>query len=110
MEIGGLKIPPGFDHPENRIGWFWGGMRVLCEYRIMTDSFVARFDTYIDGVQRNVCFDSNEVGGFTRSETPVNAQEFAWFCMAEALRAFSAGRSFEGKAAWTEKLNLPGEQ
>jgi hypothetical protein len=110
MEIGDLEIPPKYDQPEYRVGWFWGDMRVICEYRITSDSFFARFDTYIDGKQRNVCFDSSDIGGFSRDKAPVNAREFGWFCMVLALRAFNGGAAFEGKAAWTQKIDLKGEQ
>ena len=110
MEIGDLKIPPKYDMPECRFSWFWGGMRVITEYRIVTDSFMARFDTFIDGKQRNVCFDSNDIGGFSREEAPINAREFGWFCMVLALRAFNGGAGFEGKTAWTQKIDLTGEQ
>lgn len=110
MGIGDLEIPPKFNHPDHRMGWFWGGMRILCEYRIVSDSFIARFDTFIDGKQMNVCFDSNDIGGFSRGNAPVNAHEFGWFCMVLALRAFNGGTGFEGKAAWVKKLDLTGEQ
>ena len=110
MEIGDLKIPPKWDQPDCRIGWFWGGMRVLCQYSIFNDSFMARYDTFIDGKQKNVCFDSNDVYSFSRGNMPINAQEFGWFCMVLAIRAFNGGSGFEGNAAWTQKIDLTGEQ
>lgn len=110
METGDLKIPPKWDNPDCRIGWFWGGMRVLCEYRITNDSFMARFDTYIDGKQMNVCFDSDDIDGFSRINRPINAREFGWFCMVPAIHAFNGKNAVEGKAAWIKKLDLMGEQ
>jgi hypothetical protein len=110
MEIKDLKIPPGWNHPNDRIGWFWGGMRVLCQYNIMNDSFMARYDTFDEDVQKNVCFDSNDVYSFSRGNTPINAQEFGWFCMPLAIKAFNTHSAFEGKTAWHQKIDLTGEQ
>lgn len=104
MEKNELRLPDGYNDPETRSAWYWGDMRVIVEYRVTTDSFMARFDRIDDGVQRNICFDSNDLRSPPLPSTRIKARDFGWLCTLLAVAAFKDGAVSEGKAAWVKSL------
>ena len=94
MHADSLELPAGIDRDE--MGWKFHGMRVVIQYEINRDAFIARFDTIIDGEQQNCCFESS----ITDSQE-MRPRDFGWLCAPFAVRTFIEGKGTKGKVAQT---------
>jgi hypothetical protein len=105
MKSNDLPLPAGYENNPSRCAYYWGGMRVICEYSISSDSFVARFDRLDDGVQRNISFDSSDLADLW-DRSAVGARDFSWMCTIQAVAAFASGNVAQGKERRVQKVNL----
>jgi hypothetical protein len=76
---------------ESQPCWFQDDMRVVVMYVIARDSFVARYDTMIEGAQYNIGYEATIEELASRDN--MRAEEFARLMASQARVAFLEGRA-----------------
>lgn len=96
MDAKSLKLPHGLGDA----AWKFGPLRVAVQYRIGSDSFIARFDSVIDDEEQyNCAFEQN-----LSADESMSARDFGWLCFPFAMRAFREGKITKGSQLATPVL------
>lgn len=96
MSATSLKLPHGYVDGRKVAGafvaWFWGPLRIVVDYRINLDAYIARFDSVLDDDEQwNCAFEGHIPDG-----GPMDARDFGWLCLPFAMKAFREGRVTKG--------------
>ena len=96
MDAESLELP-SLQPPK---AWKQDGMRVVVFYQINTDSFVARFDTKINGEQRNIAFDQARCHLI---DSGTSAERFAQQVASYAAHSLKSGECGKGPQIFMAK-------